>query len=197
MRSHRLVEADRDVGPERFLDRDRVLGREPLDGAVEMRPEGHAVLVDLAQVAQAHDLEAARVGEDRTVPVHEPVEATQASDPLVPGPKGEVVRVREDDGRADLVQVIGIERLDGRVGAHRHEHGCLDIAVRRRHHTGPRAGAAVGGRRRRHPVVHRARYAMAGVVVGRADRLRGGRSGHQAISARSVAIIATASASTR
>ena len=70
-REHRLVEGDRDVRPERLLDRDRVLRREPVDRPVEVALERDPVVVDHPQVAQGHDLEAARVGEDRPVPAHE------------------------------------------------------------------------------------------------------------------------------
>ena len=67
-REDRLVEGDRDVRPERLLDRDRELGREPVGGAVEVAAERHAVLVDDPQVAERDDLEPARVGEDRAGP---------------------------------------------------------------------------------------------------------------------------------
>ena len=44
---------DRDVRPERLLDGDRVLRREPVDRAVEVDSERHPVVVDPPQVAQA------------------------------------------------------------------------------------------------------------------------------------------------
>ena len=56
-----------------------------------------AVLVDLAQVAQRDDLEAARVGQDRPVPVHEPVQPAEARDPLVARAQVQVIGVGEDD----------------------------------------------------------------------------------------------------
>ena len=52
-REHRLVERDRDVGPERLLDGDRVLRREPVDRPVEVALERHPVVVDDPQVAHA------------------------------------------------------------------------------------------------------------------------------------------------
>ena len=48
--------------------------------AVEMRAEGHAVLVDLAQLGERHHLEAAGIGQDRMRPVHEPVQAAERRD---------------------------------------------------------------------------------------------------------------------
>ena len=82
-REDRLVEGDRDVRAERLLDRDGELRREPVGRAVEVAAERDAVLVDDPQVAERHDLEAARVGQDRAVPVHEPVQAAEPRDPLV------------------------------------------------------------------------------------------------------------------
>ena len=58
-------------------------GREPVERAVEVAAERDAVLVDDPQVAERDDLEAARVGQDRAVPVHEPVQAAEPRDPLV------------------------------------------------------------------------------------------------------------------
>ena len=90
--------------------------------AVEMRAERDAVVVDRAQVAQADHLVAAGVGQDRPVPGHELVQAAEALDALVAGPQVQVVGVAQDDLGADLVEVVGIERLDRGVGADRHEH---------------------------------------------------------------------------
>ncbi len=64
--------------------------------AVEVRAEGDAVLVQLAQRGQRHDLEAAAVGQDRAGPVHEPVQAAEPLDPVGAGPQHQVVGVAED-----------------------------------------------------------------------------------------------------
>ena len=105
-REDRLVEGDRDVRAERLLDADRELRREPVERAVEVAAERDAVLVDDPQVAERDDLEAARVGQDRAVPVHEPMQAAEPRDPLVPGPQVEVVGVGQDDRGADLADVV-------------------------------------------------------------------------------------------
>ena len=86
-RIDRLIEGDRDVRSERLLHGDRMLRRESVDGPVDVRPEGHAVLVDHAQIAERDDLEAARVREDRAVPVHEAMEPAEALDALVARPQ--------------------------------------------------------------------------------------------------------------
>jgi hypothetical protein len=83
---HRLVERHRNIGTERFLNRDRMLGREPMRRPIEMAPERHAVLVDDPEVAERHDLESAGVGQDRLVPGHEPVKAAEPGDALVARP---------------------------------------------------------------------------------------------------------------
>ncbi len=47
-----------------------------------MTLEGHALLVELAQAGERHDLEAAAVGEDRLFPADEIVQAAEARDAL-------------------------------------------------------------------------------------------------------------------
>ena len=60
-----FVELHGDVGAEQALDLDRALGRQLDHGAVEMGAEGDALVLDLAQLRQRHDLEAAGIGQDR------------------------------------------------------------------------------------------------------------------------------------
>jgi hypothetical protein len=70
-----------------------------------------------------------------------PVEAAEPGDALRAGSVAKVVAVTEDDLRAHLAQVVGIEALDRAVGADRHEARRVDRAVR-----GPQPA-----RRARHP----------------------------------------------
>ena len=127
-----------------------------------MTPERDPVLVYDAQVAERDDLEAARVGQDRAIPVHEPVQAAEPGDAFMPGSQVQVVGVGQDDRGADLVDVVGRERLDRGIRADRHELWRLDDAVGQRQAPGPCPGRAVGGRRRRDLV------ASGGTDVGRA-----------------------------
>ena len=60
-----------------------------------------AVVVELERVGEAEDLEAAGVGEDRAVPVHEPVQPARVCDDVGAGAQEEVVGVGEHDLRAD------------------------------------------------------------------------------------------------
>jgi len=70
---------------EQALDLDAALGRKCDQRAVEMGAEGHAVLVDLAQIRERHDLEAAGIGEDRMRPVDEAVQPAERGDALGAG----------------------------------------------------------------------------------------------------------------
>ena len=105
---HELVERHRHVRPEERLDLHRPLGGEPMRRAVEVRGEGHPVVVDPPQVGQAEDLEAARIGQDRSVPAHEPMQAAEAARSARRRPQAEVVRVAEDHLRAGRAQVAGV-----------------------------------------------------------------------------------------
>ena len=67
--------------------------------AVEMRLEGHAVGVELAQLRQRHDLEAAGIRQDRSGPVHEAVQSAEPRDAFRAGPQHQVVGVAEHDAR--------------------------------------------------------------------------------------------------
>ena len=77
-------------------------GREARRGAVVDAAERDAVVVDREhRVAQREDLEAARVGQDRPVPAHEPVQPAELGDQLVAGPEVQVVGVAEHDLRPE------------------------------------------------------------------------------------------------
>ncbi len=110
-------------------------------GAVDVRLEGGALLGDLADRGEAHDLEAARVGEDRAAPAHEGVQAAEARDALGAGPQHQVVGVAEHDVRPGRRAPASgpIHRLHRAGGADRHEGGrandaagCCDLAETRR-----------------------------------------------------------------
>ena len=65
---------------------------------------------DLAQLGEAHDLEAAGVREDRAVPAHEAVQAAEPGDALGAGPQHQVVGVGEHDVDAAGAQLVGGRR---------------------------------------------------------------------------------------
>ena len=94
-----LVEHHQDVAAEGELDVDGGFGREGVEVAIEVRLEDDAVLGDLAQAAQAEDLEAAGIGEDGVGPGHEAVQSAQFADEFVAGAEEEMVGVGEKDLR--------------------------------------------------------------------------------------------------
>ena len=99
-----LVEHHRDVRAELRLDVGRLLGRQQVRRAVEVRSEVRALLVDRPAVGQAEHLVAAAVGQDRLVPADEPVQAAAPRDEIVAGTQIEVIGVAE--------QNLGAQRLE-------------------------------------------------------------------------------------
>ena len=95
-----------------------------------MRPEGGALLAQLAQVAKAEDLEAAAVGQDGSIPAHERMQAAELLDQLRARPQHQVIGVGEDDLRACLAQFFRRDAFDGGLRADGHEDGRRDGAVR-------------------------------------------------------------------
>ena len=121
------VEAHRDVGAEPALDLRDALGREPLGRAVVDRAERDPFLVEREdRVAEREHLEAAGVREDGPLPAGERVDAAEALDELLARPEMEVVRVAQDDVRSQRSDLVGMQRLHGRLGADGHEGGSRD-----------------------------------------------------------------------
>ncbi len=123
-----LVEDHHHVGAQRALHRHGLLGAHEDLGAVHRRAEVHALFGDLAHGAQREDLEAAGVGEDRFLPLGEVMQVAVGLDHLHAGTQPQVEGVAEDDLGADLGNRLRRHPLDGAIGAHRHEGGCLDAA---------------------------------------------------------------------
>ena len=124
-----FVERHSDVGPQSFLDVDDAFGREAVGGAVDVAAKGDAVGVELAAVGEAEDLIAAGIGQDRSLPAHEAVQASRTFDQLVAGAEVEMVGIGQHEGGAELGKVARFERLDVGGGAHggkgRHLHGTV------------------------------------------------------------------------
>jgi len=116
------VEAHRDVRAQLGLDVGDELRGEPRGRTVVDRSERHAVVVRREdRVAEREDLESAGVGEDRTVPGHETMEAAELCDHVLAWAKVQVVGVAEQDRRAERAQLVRVDEFDGRLGADRHE----------------------------------------------------------------------------
>ena len=129
--AHALVELHHDVRAELLRDGHVLLGRpgDPLSVVVH-GAEAHAVVGEPAELLVAEHLEAAGVGEDGVVPAHKVVQAPHLGHEVGAGAHGEVVGVGEHDLGAERLERGGREPLDRGLGAHGHEDGGRDVAVR-------------------------------------------------------------------
>ena len=109
-----------------------------------MRTKFDAVFFYFANFGEAENLEAAAVGENRLVPIHELVQAAGGADDVEAGPQVKVVGVAQEDLRAHLAQLARIKRLDAGLRADGHEHGRLNDAARRGQSSEARFGARIG-----------------------------------------------------
>ena len=150
-----LVERHHDVGAQRVLNTHGHLRREAVLGAVDVRAESHAVLVDervalfalgddvvflhagdvhreglFKACAEAEHLESAGVGVCRAVPVGELCQPAGLVDDFLAGLQVQVVRVRQHRLRAGGSHLLGRERLHGRFRADRNERRRSNIAMR-------------------------------------------------------------------
>ena len=139
-----FIEDHGDIGAESVLDFDRALGRQFMPGAVEMGLEDDAVIGDLAEIGQRHDLETARIGEDRSRPVHEPVQSAEPGDDIGARAQHQMIGVGEHDLGPGRGHRFGRHRLDGPGGADGDEGrggdgavGASDLAQARRTRTRP------------------------------------------------------------
>ena len=134
-----VVELHDHVGAEVALDLHHALGRERARRAVDVTAELDAVLAHRAQPLEREHLKPARVGEDRTVPPHEPVQPAQvANRARRPGADAGGTRCRGSSARRAR-EIFRVERLHRRQRADGHERRRLDGAVRRDEHAGARA----------------------------------------------------------
>ena len=96
-----------------------------------MAAKGHTVGVQLTPVGQTEHLIAAGVGQNRSVPAHKVMQASQAFDPLVTGAQIKMVGIGQQDGSAQFSQVARLKRLDVGGSAHRGKGRHLYGTVRR------------------------------------------------------------------
>ena len=93
---------------------------------VEVRAKADAFVCDLAQLSQTVNLKAAGVSKQGLRPTHEAVQAAHATDGFVAGAQVEVIRVTENDLRAEVFDDVLRDCLDGARSAHGHKDGRLD-----------------------------------------------------------------------
>ncbi len=122
---------------------DGFLGSEKYRIAIDRGAKVDARFADLAALGQAEHLESAGISENRPVPMHEPVQPAVQAHHFDAGPQHQMKGVAQDDLAAGLAQFLGRHRLDGAVGAHRHEHRRLHAAARKGQ--APSAGVSVSG----------------------------------------------------
>ncbi len=94
--------------------------------SIDVGAEAHALFGDLRLLGQGEYLEAAAIGQDRSVPTHKRVQAPRQVDELWTGPEHQVIGIRQDDLRAETFDLGRMERLDGGLRSDRHEDRGLD-----------------------------------------------------------------------
>jgi hypothetical protein len=62
-----------------------------------VRAERHALLADFAKIGQAENLEPARVCEDGSIPLHEPMQPAHAPNGFDSGPQIKMVGIAEQN----------------------------------------------------------------------------------------------------
>src|SRR5207302_4865910 len=100
----------------------RAFRAEKMRGAVQVRTECDAFLGDFAEFAEAEDLKSARVGEDRAPPGHESMQPAELPYRADPRPQIQVIRIAENDLRAQLFERVLRDSFYRRHSSHRHEH---------------------------------------------------------------------------
>ena len=130
-----FVKLHHDVGIERVLNLHRDLGRKEELVAVDGARELHAFFGDLAQLTETEDLKAARVRENRLIPLHEAVKPPVRADDFEARTKPEVEGIPKNCLRAHFLQFIRSHGLHGAVCPDRHEHRRFDGTVIERQRT--------------------------------------------------------------
>ena len=95
-----------------------------------MRLEGHALLLDAAQLCQRKDLKSAAIGQNRLIPIHKLVNTAELTDQLVARSYVKVIGVGKLDLTANLAKIVGrYAALDGGTGADVHKYGRFSRSV--------------------------------------------------------------------
>ena len=97
---------------------------------IDVGVEVDALFLDLSESGEGKYLKSAGIGEDRTIPVHKPVEAAELLDQLVAGPDMKMVGVGKLHLCPDPTKVIGgHSALDRGDSSYIHEYRRVDRAV--------------------------------------------------------------------
>ena len=103
----------------------------------------HALLGDFANIAEAEDLEAAGVGEDRSFPLHKVVQIAVQLHDLLTRTQPQMEGVAEDDLRAGRFNFFRRHPFYGAIGANRHKGWRFNDAALK--HKTAAARATIGG----------------------------------------------------
>src|SRR5580700_6144066 len=112
---------------------------------VGVRAKASALFVDAAVSRERENLVAAGVGQYRTIPTHESMNAADATEQIWPRSQHQVIRVPEHDLSSDLCEVHGSQPRDRGSSAYGHERGRFDAPVRRHGEPATCAGLGVRG----------------------------------------------------
>jgi hypothetical protein len=126
---HRLIKGNGNIWSERLLHLNRAFRCEEVHGAIEVTAELRTLFVNAHQRPKGDHLEATRVSQDRSIPLHEFVKAAEALHPLMSWAQIEVIGIRKDDLGAERLQIFWVERLHCGVRADGHEIWRLHNAV--------------------------------------------------------------------
>jgi hypothetical protein len=141
-----FIKGHDDVSPDDALDVHRPFRREQVRTAIDVAPEGHALLLDFSVLGQAVHLIPSGIGQDGPVPAHEPMQSSRLLQDIKARTKIQVVGVPQNDVRVDgFGQHILRHRLDGTLRANRHERGGAEVTVRRLQRAGPGLGMGING----------------------------------------------------
>src|SRR5580700_1149885 len=139
-----FIERHDDVGTQVNLRLHGTLRTKEVRRAIKMRTKRHALLADFAELVQAENLEAAGIGQNRPRPRHETMQTAHLAHGFDPGTQVEVISIAEKNLDSELFENILRHAFDGRDGAHGHEYGGFDLAVRSMQAPGTRrAGTAL------------------------------------------------------
>ena len=105
------------------------LFRPQKDGvSINRRLKSDALFRNFAHSAQAEDLEAAGIGKDRPIPMHEVMEVAMLLNGGGSWAQHEVEGIAENNLGTDVSQLFRRHRLHGAVSPDRHKRRGLDIA---------------------------------------------------------------------
>ena len=91
-----------------------------------MRFEGNTFFLDLARVGQRKDLETARIGQDRSVIIHEGMNAAGLFQGFRTRSEPEVIGIAQNDRSVKIFDVVRGQKLDRCLGPDRHENRSID-----------------------------------------------------------------------